>query len=66
MAPDMASGRTEIEAYNGHLIRLAGDFPCPINRAALAMINTIVDEKLPVQRQHLQTMADNLPAGVLS
>lgn len=66
MAPDMASGHTEIEAYNGHLIRLARDFPCPINRAALAMINKIVDEKLPVQRQHLQTMADNLPTGVLS
>jgi 2-dehydropantoate 2-reductase len=65
MAPDMTSGHTEIDAYNGHLIQLAGDFPCPINQAALAMINTIVDEKLPVQRQHLQTLADNLPEGVL-
>ncbi|NKB37353.1 MAG: ketopantoate reductase family protein [Gammaproteobacteria bacterium] len=66
MAPDMASGRTEIEAYNGHLIRLAGDFPCPLNRAALKMINTIVKEKLPVERRHLQDLADSLPIGVLS
>ena len=66
MAPDMTGEHTEIDAYNGHLIRLAGDFPCPINRAALAMINTIVNEKLPVKRQHLRTMADTLPSGVLT
>lgn len=66
MAPDMGSGHTEIDAYNGHLIRLAGDFPCPINRAALSMVNKIVSEKLPVQRQHLDMMAESLPLGVLS
>lgn len=66
MAPDMGAGHTEIDAYNGHLIRLAGDFPCPLNRAALAMVNKIVHEKRPVARQHLQTLAAGLPAGVLS
>ena len=66
MAPDMGSGHTEIESYNGHLIRLADGFPCPINCAALVMVNKIVNEKLPVARGHLQTMADGLPAGALS
>jgi 2-dehydropantoate 2-reductase len=32
MAGDIATGRTEIDHYNGHLIRLAGDRPCPLNR----------------------------------
>ena len=66
MAPDMESGHTEIDAYNGHLIQLAGDFPCPLNRGALAMVNKIVKEKLPVARQHLDDMAEGLPAGVLT
>lgn len=66
MAPDISSGCTEIEAYNGHLIRLAGDLPCPLNRAALRLINTVVNEKLPTSRAHLQTVAAQLPAGSLS
>jgi 2-dehydropantoate 2-reductase len=66
MAPDIATGRTEIEAYNGHLIRLAQDFPCPLNRAALALIEKVVNGRLTPQREHLQHLADTLPEGVLS
>jgi 2-dehydropantoate 2-reductase len=66
MAPDIPIGRTEIEAYNGHLIRLAGDFPCPLNRAAFDLVEKMTREGLQPERKHLQVLADNLPEGVLS
>ena len=65
MAPDIPTGRTEIEAYNGHLIRLAGNYPCPLNRAALALIERVVSERLTPGREHLHWLADTLPAGAL-
>lgn len=65
MTPDIGSGRTEIEAYNGHLIRLAGQFPCPLNRAAFALINKIVREFLSPTREHLRTLMESLPKGIL-
>jgi len=66
MAPDIPIGRTEIEAYNGHLIRLAGDFPCPLNRAAFDLVEKVTREGLQPEREHLQYLADHLPEGVLS
>lgn len=68
MAPDIHAeqARTEIDAYTGHLIRLAGKFSCPLNRATFALIEKITSEGLKPQYQHLQDLADNLPAGVLS
>ena len=68
MAPDIhvEHARTEIDAYTGHLIRLAQEFPCPLNRATLALIEKITAEGLKPQYQHLQNLADNLPEGVLS
>jgi 2-dehydropantoate 2-reductase len=67
MAPDIPIGRTEIEAYNGHLIRLAGDFPCPLNRAAFDLVEKVTREGLKPQREHLQYLVDHLlPEGVLS
>ncbi|HBV21863.1 MAG TPA: ketopantoate reductase [Nitrosomonas sp.] len=68
MAPDIQidCGRTEIDAYTGHLIRLAGDFPCPLNRATLALVTKVTGEGLKPQRKYLQHLADNLPKGVLS
>jgi 2-dehydropantoate 2-reductase len=32
MAGDIVKGRTEIDNYTGHLLRLAGKRPCPLNR----------------------------------
>ena len=32
MAGDIVKGRTEIDNYTGHLLRLAGSRPCPLNR----------------------------------
>lgn len=68
MAPDIhvEHARTEIDAYTGHLIRLAEEFPCPLNRATFALIEKITTEGLKPQYQHLQNLADNLPEGVLS
>jgi 2-dehydropantoate 2-reductase len=63
MAPDITTGRTEIEAYNGHLIRLAGQFPCPLNRAAFALIERIVNEGLAPSRDHLESLVASLPGG---
>ncbi|MBX3743721.1 MAG: ketopantoate reductase family protein [Verrucomicrobiae bacterium] len=53
MAPDMAGEQTEVQAYNGHLIRLAGDFPCPLNRAVLSVVETIIRERLRPARERL-------------
>lgn len=65
MSPDMGSGHTEIDAYNGHLIRLAGDFSCPINNAVIHLVNRISRERLPPSRAHLHTLAMSLPDGIL-
>ncbi|MBP1752042.1 MAG: Ketopantoate reductase ApbA/PanE domain protein [Geobacteraceae bacterium] len=65
MSPDMGSGRTEIEAYNGHLVRLAGDFPCPINSAVITLVDRISRERLAPARAHLHHLAETLPDGVL-
>lgn len=53
MAPDMTGDDTEIRAYNGHLIRLAGDYPCPLNRAVLSVVETIIRERLRPARERL-------------
>ncbi len=65
MSPDMGSGRTEIDAYNGHLVRLAGGFPCPINNAVINLVDRISGERLPQARAHLHHLAASLPHGAL-
>ena len=63
MRPDMGSGRTEVDAYNGHLIRLAGSVPAPINRAVLEMEARISAQRLAPSREHLVSLAARLPRG---
>ncbi|MBA2482868.1 MAG: hypothetical protein H0V39_00270 [Nitrosomonas sp.] len=58
--------RTEIDAYTGHLIRLAGRFHCPLNRAAFSLVEKITHEGLKPQRKFLQDLENNLPNGILS
>ncbi len=60
MAPDIGRGETEIEAYNGHLVRLAGNFPCPLNRATVRLIMRITREGMAPRRSHLDNMAADL------
>ena len=40
MAGEIQKGRTEIDNYNGHLIRLAEETgtPCPLNRAVYDLV----------------------------
>lgn len=68
MAPDIhvEHARTEIDAYTGYLIRLAGNFSCPLNRATFALIQKITSECLKPQYHYLQDLADNLPEGILT
>jgi 2-dehydropantoate 2-reductase len=68
MAPDIGRGETEIEAYNGHLVRLARNtFPCPLNQAAVKLITRITRESMAPRRSHLDDMAADLAgAGSLA
>ncbi len=65
MSPDMGSGQTEIDAYNGHLIRLAGCFPCPINNAVINLVDRISRERLPQAGTHLHHLVTSLPDGAV-
>jgi 2-dehydropantoate 2-reductase len=60
MSPDIGRGETEIDAYNGHLVRLAGNFPCPLNRAAVRLVTRITREGMTPDRRHLDDMAADL------
>jgi 2-dehydropantoate 2-reductase len=47
MAPDLPKGLTEIDYYNQRLVDLAGERPCPLNRAAVAIIKRMERERTP-------------------
>jgi 2-dehydropantoate 2-reductase len=47
MSGDLPAGRTEIDAYNGFLLRLAGDRPAPLNRRVHALVKRMEQERLP-------------------
>jgi 2-dehydropantoate 2-reductase len=46
MANDLPAGRTEIDNYNGYLIALAGEGPCPLNRQVYSLIKTMESNRL--------------------
>jgi 2-dehydropantoate 2-reductase len=46
MSGDLPAGRTEIDHYNGHLIELAGDQPCPLNRRLYALVKRMERERI--------------------
>ena len=35
-----------MENYNGHLIRLAGAFPCPLNRRVYELVRRMEQERI--------------------
>lgn len=47
MSLDLPRGQTEIEFFNRHLIDLAGDFPCPINRRVYALVKRMEGDRTP-------------------
>jgi 2-dehydropantoate 2-reductase len=46
MSGDLPAGRTEIDNYNGHLIHLAGDRPCPCNRRVYELIKRMEQDRI--------------------
>ncbi|MGE3803514.1 MAG: ketopantoate reductase family protein [Gemmataceae bacterium] len=48
MSQDLPKGKTEIDYYNRHLIEVAGEHPCPLNRR-------IYDVVKRMEREHAQT-----------
>jgi 2-dehydropantoate 2-reductase len=68
MAGDLPSGRTEIDNYNGHLIALAGNTPCPLNRRVHELIRRMERERIPPQPGVLEPLLEfaimnSAPAG---
>lgn len=46
MAPDLPRGITEIDYYNQRLVDMAGDRPCPLNRAAVGLIKRMERDRI--------------------
>lgn len=44
MSGDLPKGRSEIDYYNGHLLELAGDGLCPLNRRVYALVKRMERE----------------------
>jgi 2-dehydropantoate 2-reductase len=62
MSGDIPRGRSELDNYNGHLIRLAGATPCPLNRRVYALVKRLEQERA---RPHPDVLEELLasPAG---
>ena len=56
MSGDLPKGRTEIDNYNGHLLALAGDSPCPLNRRVYALVKRMERERLPTHLDNLREL----------
>jgi 2-dehydropantoate 2-reductase len=56
MSGDLPRGRTEIEFYNRHLIDLAGDRPCPLNRRVYQLIKRMERERTPPRLARLNEL----------
>jgi 2-dehydropantoate 2-reductase len=46
MSGDLPRGRTEIDFYNGHLIDVAGDRPCPLNRRVYELVKRMERDRI--------------------
>ena len=53
MSLDLAAGKTEIEHYNGYLLKLAGEFPAPLNRLTYRMVKRMEAEGASPATSHL-------------
>jgi 2-dehydropantoate 2-reductase len=60
MHADLPAGRTEIEYYNGYLIRLAQNTPCRVNQLVYELIKRMESERLVPSLERLDEL---LPAG---
>jgi 2-dehydropantoate 2-reductase len=56
MSGDLPRGRTEIEYYNRHLIDLAGERPCPVNRRIYDLVKRMERERITPGRVMLEAL----------
>ncbi len=60
MAADFATGLTELDHYNGHLIRLASEKPspvsCPMNKAVVALVGRWQKKRQKPDRRFLEEL----------
>lgn len=61
MAGEIQKGRTELDNYNGHLIRLAerAAVPCPLNRRLFALVNWMTAVRTQPQLEMLELLASH-------
>lgn len=57
MSGDLPRGRTELDNYNGYLIRLAKDYPCPLNRRVVALVQQMERERSTPSPERLKLLA---------
>ena len=57
MSGDIQTGRTEVENFNGHLVRLAGTHPCPLNSRSCSVINRLAREQATPGMDYLKEMS---------
>lgn len=60
MAQDLPKGRTEVDYFNVRLIDLAGNTPCPINRAMVALIKRMERDRISPNREILDEVASSI------
>ncbi len=58
MSLDLPAGKTEVDNYNGYLIRLAGAFPCPLNRLTFEMIRGMEVTRTSPAEAHLASLEE--------
>ena len=65
MAGEIQKGRTEIDNYNGHLIRRAErtGTPCPLNRAVYDLVTRMTAERAEPRREVLDELFSGSPVG---
>ncbi len=61
MSGDLPAGRTEIDYYNGHLLELAGDTACPLNRRVYDLVKRMERERITPHLDRLQELNRELP-----
>jgi 2-dehydropantoate 2-reductase len=57
MSGDLPKGQTEIDYYNRHLIQLARDRPCLLNRRVYDLVKRMERERIPPQTKMLDELA---------